>query len=403
MAKDTQNQLPVSKLQVGITVKLPLSWTEHPFLFNKIEIKSSEQIEMIRQLGVPYVQVLSGLETLPPDAFEIEKPVTIAAEVEVEQLPVAIDQSKTARVALRRSQKRFIDGMNQSRVMMSKVVSDPEGAVRETAVLVEMMLEHLFETEHSRLALVSSGETAVSITQHGISVATLALVMAKQLELTKPQIRTIATGAILHDLGKMKVPESIRRKRSGLTAHEKNFLAMHPNFGYDLLKRTGLFSEEVLHIVLHHHEFYDGSGFPDGLKGDAIPIGTQLVALANDFDTQLWREDIISPQIALGYMFKNRVGMHQQSLIQVLVKVLGIYPPGTLVQLSDGFIGKVMLTTENVAKPQVWSCKKDGSEAAFRFLIDEDVTVEAAVKPNELSAGATKTLKSNDGISFYLC
>ncbi|KFZ36690.1 phosphohydrolase [Shewanella mangrovi] len=400
MAKHKPIQLPVAQLQVGLTVKLPLSWTDHPFLFNKIEIKSAGQIEMIRQLGVPYVQVLSGMENLSAEA---QAPAMTNVDQNAADKPLPLDPAQKARKALRLSQKRFIEAMNQSRTMMSKVVSDPEGAVRETAVLVEMMMEHLFETEHSRLALVSSGENSVSITQHGISVATLALVMGRQLALSKPQLREIATGAILHDIGKMKVPESIRRKRTSLTNHEKNFLAMHPNFGYDLLKRSGLFSDDVLNIVLHHHEFIDGSGFPDGLKGDAISLSTQIVSLANDYDSQLWRDDIISPQIALGYLFKNRSGMHQQNLIEALVKVLGIYPPGTLVRLSDGFIGKVMLTTENVAKPQVWSCKVDGSEAVFRFLIDEDVTVEAAIKPDELTSGAAKTLKSDDGISFYIC
>lgn len=398
MAKSKYPQLPIAKLQVGLTVKLPLSWTEHPFLLNKIKIDSEAQIEMIRNLGVAYVEVISGAELV-----DFTEAPAVAPVVQAKAAPQEFDATKEARKALRQSQRRFIEAMNQSRATLGKLVSDPEGASRESAILVEMMLEHLLAVEKPRLALVSSGETSASITQHGISVATLAMLMGHHLELPKTQLREIATGAILHDVGKLKVPEAIRRKRGPLSTHEKNFLAMHPNFGYDLLKKTGMFNDDVLNIVLHHHEFYDGSGYPDGLKGDAISLPTQLVALANDFDTQLWRDDITSPQIALGYLFKNRAGMHQQQLIQVLVKVLGIYPPGTIVKLSDGYIAKVMLTTSETTKPQVWACKTDGSDAQFRFLMDEDVLVESAIKAHELDEGANRILQANNGISFYIC
>lgn len=77
---------------------------------------------------------------------------------------------------------------------------------------------------------------------------------------------------------------------------------MHPNFGYDMLNRSGLFPKEVLNIVLHHHEFIDGSGFPDGLSGAKIPIITQIVSLANDYDQQLSGQQASSPQVALGLL-----------------------------------------------------------------------------------------------------
>jgi hypothetical protein len=125
------------------------------------------------------------------------------------------------------------------------------------------------------------------------------------------------------------------------------------------------------------------------------------VALANDYDSQLARQEMVSPQIALGYLFKNRVGQHQEQLISALVKVLGIYPPGTLVSLSDNSVGKVMMTTAEVRQPQVWACKRDGSEPKLRFLMDEEVSVEAVLKSDELTEGASKTLQTGASISFY--
>lgn len=242
MAKTEEIHLPVSQLQKGITVKLPLSWTDHPFLFNKIEITSDTQIKMIQQLGVPYVILLSGkLKTERQPTQQVRKPKNSDA--------VMSEQEKLARKHIRQSQTQFISAINGIRGAFGKIVSDPEGASRETSILVETMLDQLYSAEQVKLALVTSGEPNASATQHGVSVAALSMMIAKGLQLTKPQIRTIATGALLHDIGKLRVPEVIRNKRSALTVPEKNFIAMHPNYGEELLRRSGMFNEDVLGMV----------------------------------------------------------------------------------------------------------------------------------------------------------
>lgn len=397
MAKTEEIHLPVSQLQKGITVKLPLSWTDHPFLFNKIEITSDAQIQMIQKLGVPYVILLSG--TLK-SAKSVNAPAPRVQKKSINQLT---EQEQQARKHMRQSQTQFVGSINGIRGVLGKVVSDPEGAIREASVLVEAMLEQLYGAENVKLALVTSGEAHPTATQHGVSVAALSMMIAKNLQMSKPEIRTIATGALLHDIGKFKVPEAIRNKRGPLTVPEKNFIAMHPNYGYEMLKRSGLYGDDVLDIVLHHHEFVDGSGYPNGLKGDEISKTTQIVSLVNDYDSFLWRDEIASPQIALGYLFKTRSEQHSDELIQALVKILGIYPPGTLVKLTDNTFAKVVVTTDDVKHPQVWCCQPDGSKGHYRFLPQEDVSVDSVIKLEDLSEGARKTLRLNTGISFYFC
>ncbi|MCU8003467.1 HD-GYP domain-containing protein [Shewanella sp. SM96] len=395
MAKVPQKKLLLSEIQLGMRVKLPLSWTNHPFLFNRVDISSAAQIEMIRGLGVPYVFLLSELNRGSETVREDED---VEDEIEV---PPERDLKADTRKAIRLSQKRFLENVNNCRNVFGKIASDPEGAYRLSASLVEDLLSHLQEVEKPFLTLVGMDDNDVSVTQHGVSVAVLAMMMGHALDLSPRELRDIALGSLLHDIGKLKVPDVIRRKRGALTPHESNYLQMHPNFAYDMLNRSGLFPKEVLHIVLHHHEFIDGSGFPDGLTDHKIPIITQIVSLANDYDQQLSGQQISSPQVALGYLFKNRATKHAESLIAILVKILGIYPPGTIVKLSDGCIAKVMMTTKDVSQPQVWACKEDGSEPSLRFLSNEGVTVQKAIKAEELSEGAIRTLQVDKGISFY--
>ncbi|WP_394204125.1 HD-GYP domain-containing protein [Shewanella waksmanii] len=396
MSKAEQMQLPVSELQIGITVKLPMSWKNHPFLLNRVEIKDATQIELIKSLGVPYVILLAGQELI--EQQREQQVETVEAKTEEEP---QVDPKAVVRKSLRLSQQRFIDCVNDSRSSFSKVASDPEGAYRTAAAVVEQMLEHMFEVDKPFLALVSAGESDASVTQHGISVAVLSLMIAKALDMPKSIMRDITLGCLFHDIGKLKVPDVIRRKKTGLTPQEANFMKMHPNFGYDMLNKSGLYPKQMLDIVLHHHEFIDGSGYPDGLTEAKISTSTQIVSLANDFDKQLWSGEISSPQIALGYLFKNRAGKHTEKLIEVLVKILGIYPPGTLVELSNGCVGKVMMTGKEVRQPQVWACEADGSEASLRFLSQEGVTVTRVVKLEELTEGALKVLQADTGICFY--
>ncbi len=397
MTKAGLPQLPISKLQIGITVKLPLSWTNHPFLLNQFEIKEAGQIEMIKGLGVPYVFLVSGKEVI--EKAEAENKLAQGEQTkEVEKEP---DIQSETKKAMRLSQQRFIKSINDNRDMFSKIASDPEGAYRASAALVEDMYDQLKEFEHPLLAMVSSGDNDISITQHGVSVAVLSMMVANALDLPASDVRDVALGALFHDIGKLKVPDAIRRKRSGLNEHEQNYLNMHPKFGFDLLDKSGLFPPAVLKIVVQHHEYIDGSGFPEGLKANKIPLTSQIVSLVNDYEQLLSSMDAPSPQVALGNLFKNRAGKHAEALVAVLVKILGIYPPGTLVKLNDGCVGKVMMTTQEVKQPQVWACDINGKSPKLRFLVDEDVQISNVVKAEELSEPALRVLKADAGISFY--
>ncbi|MGL4901212.1 MAG: HD-GYP domain-containing protein [Shewanella sp.] len=397
MAKVVQQRLLLSDIQLGMRVKLPLSWTNHPFLFNRVDITTPEQIEMIRGLGVPYVYLISDAS----DEVEVVADEDVDDNTALTSAAHQPDLQLVTRKAMRLSQKRFLESVNECRNAFAKVVSDPEGAYRLSSALVEELLSHLQEVQSPFLTLVGNDEKGVSVTQHGISVAVLALMISHALDLPQRELRDIAFGSLFHDIGKLKVPDVIRRKRLPLTSHEANYLQMHPNFGYDMLNRSGLFPKEVLDIVLHHHEFIDGSGYPDGLTGHKIPLTTQIVSLANDYEKQLNGLETSSPQVALGYLFKHRASKHSEALIAILVKILGIYPPGTIVKLSDDCVAKVIMTTKEVTQPQVWACKDDGSHAALRFLADEGVTVLQTLRADELGEAATKILQVDKGISFY--
>ncbi|MGS0680889.1 HD-GYP domain-containing protein [Shewanella sp. 125m-7] len=394
MSKAAEVQIPLSELKVGMTVKLPLSWTNHPFLFNRVEIEKLAHIELIKTLNVPYVYLLSGVELLSKKAAPVKAEIVASAE------DIAAEYSALVRKSIRIGQQRFTKGASDCRAAFTKLGSDPQGAYRSAATLVEELMDHLKETDTPQLTLVNAGDD-ISVNQHGVSIAVLSMMIGQALELTHSQLRDIAMGALFHDIGKQKVPDIIRRKKGQLSEHETNFLNMHPQFGYNMLDKLGLFPQAVLDSILHHHEWIDGSGYPHGLKGNQISLLTQVVSLANDFEGVLRAGEARSPQIALGYLFKNRVDKHDAVLISTLVNVLGIYPPGTLVTLSCGEIAKVMVTTSQVKKPIVWSCNIDGQNGTLRFLAEEEYEITGVIKIEELCSAVVKTLDATSPVSFY--
>jgi HD-GYP domain-containing protein (c-di-GMP phosphodiesterase class II) len=118
---------------------------------------------------------------------------------------------------------------------------------------------------------------------HNLRVARLCIHMGRQLSMSAHELRVLARAGLMHDIGKLGIPEDVLGKQSALDEAEWNLMRTHPELGLTLLDRTGRSSREVL-AVLYHHERMDGSGYPYGLRGDAIPIEARIVAVADTFD-----------------------------------------------------------------------------------------------------------------------
>ncbi|WP_153915641.1 HD-GYP domain-containing protein [Shewanella sp. TC10] len=392
MSKTESINIPLSQLVVGLTVKLPLSWFNNPFFRNKVPVTSQAEIELINSLDITYVTVIGGMHLLESNDE--------AEEIVVEEVVPEFDIQGAIKKSVHSSQQRFNKAASDLRPAFSKVVSDPEVSYRESATVVEQLMAHLGESKQPEIVFVTSVEKEPSITQHSVSVAVLAMMMANNIGLSHSELRDLALGCVFHDVGKLKIPDVIRRKRTDLTKVEVNYMKTHPNLGYEMLDRSGLFPEPMLDIVLHHHEFLDGSGYPNKLTEIKIPKLTQIAALANDYAGLLMKTG--SPQVALGTLFKTRAGKHDKDLIQVLVKVLGIYPPGSIVTLSDGCIAKVMMTSRDSKKPHIYSCNDHGGQASFRCLTDEDVNIVETIKIDTLSEKVISTLQAQSPVCFYL-
>lgn len=133
-------------------------------------------------------------------------------------------------------------------------------------------------------ALIMATEARNAYTAgHNLRVALYALRLAEELKLNKDQLRAIAQGGVVHDVGKLKVPDSILNKPGKLTADERSIMEFHPVSGYDMCKQLGFLKEE-LSVIRSHHEKWDGTGYPDQLSRENIPLLARITAIADVYD-----------------------------------------------------------------------------------------------------------------------
>jgi HD-GYP domain-containing protein (c-di-GMP phosphodiesterase class II) len=156
----------------------------------------------------------------------------------------------------------------------------------ENIRLNENLLYSYKSTVQKLVSLVDSRETAAS--KHSRRVSEYALIGAVELSLSEEEKQTIEYGAILHDIGLLSIPARILNKREALTGEEWNMIRKHPVIGYNLLRGIPSLNQ-VSKLILYHHERYDGKGYPCGLKGETIPMGARLIAVADAFDNMTVR------------------------------------------------------------------------------------------------------------------
>ncbi len=181
--------------------------------------------------------------------------------------------------------------------------------------------------------------------RHSLCVAILSITMGITLELDEYMLRELAMCALLHDLGKMMIPNNIINKPDLLTPEEFEVMKMHPAIAANQLRKLHIVSEAVIKGIECHHERYDGTGYPHGLKGNEIPLYAKILAVADVYDaltsTRSYRRACF-PNEAIEYVMGCVDTHFDYDILKAFLKNIAAYPVGTFVNLSDGNLGVVV-------------------------------------------------------------
>ncbi|AZG35793.1 MULTISPECIES: HD-GYP domain-containing protein [Shewanella] len=345
-------KISVEQLQVGTFIRLPISWKDHPFLFSSFKIKDAAQIELIKGLGLKDVffdPEKSDVEPVTSQNANIPKPdeqaLNALKEQMISQKSAKIDEQQKLKRDLKKTEQQFNRSVSMMRSMVSKISSRPLNAVSEVKDLISNMTNMLLNSDNLALHLMGDAKNDEHIYHHSLNVAMLSMLTAKELGWSREEVEIIGIGGLFHDIGKLKVPSNILNKRLALTTPEQNFIKQHPLMGINLLKLADSFPDEARPLIANHHEFLDGSGYPQGLKADKLDKLSQLIAVVNEYDNLCNGTNQIkgkTPSIALGLLYKNYKSKLNTEYISKLIKILGVYPPGSIIELSSGQFAMVM-------------------------------------------------------------
>jgi putative nucleotidyltransferase with HDIG domain len=403
----------MDQLRVGLFVHLDLKWFEHPFAFNNFKIKDEEQIRIIRSLGLEklrYDPARSDLRPPPsqpgsqagaaPQALLSEHPALVAKRALIERI-------KVQREAVARIETAFVDTAKTIRSVEKNLLAHPEETVTEAHRLVGQIADSILSATELAVHVMGDKAGGEEMYFHSLNVTMLSLMMARDLKLPPDVVQFLGMGALFHDVGRREIPDKILMKTEALTPAERNYYELHCQYGVEIGQELK-FPPPTLAIVREHHELYDGSGYPDKLKSDAINPLARIVAIANYYDELCNPQNIanaLTPHEALATMFAKLRAKFDPQFLQVFVRCLGVYPPGTIVQLSNGVIG--MVATINTARPMkpmivVYDPEIPREEAILVDMESEsDVNIAKAIRPVQLPHEIHNYLSPRRQVSYY--
>lgn len=177
-----------------------------------------------------------------------------------------------------------------------------------------------------------------TLASHALDVCTLSLIVAHAYGVAGGDLETLGAGALLHDIGYIRLPRNLYRKSHDLTEQERTIMQQHPALGLAILREAKEDREAVVRIVVEHHECSNGSGFPHKLQGDSLSVLAQLVGLVDAYDGMVSRRGghpAMLPHDAIRQLFRlGDTGQYAKDLIQAMIGSLGVYPIGSLVLLN---------------------------------------------------------------------
>lgn len=185
---------------------------------------------------------------------------------------------------------------------------------------------------------------------HSVDTSIMAVFLGKALKLNEHELRQLALGAILHDIGKISIPEEILNKKGPLASEELDIMKQHPIYGYNTLKKSGINDIDILNVVLEHHERVDGKGYPFGITGDKLSINTKVVSVCDVFTAISANRSYrprFNPNEAYEYILSGVNTMFEEKVVNEFKNTFSIYPLGCKVKLSNGIIGYVVRQNKN--------------------------------------------------------
>ena len=406
--------ISVEQLSVGMYVHLDMRWVEHSFSLNSFRIKNARQIAEIKALGLKKIRIDPARST----CVAAPLPEATAAAV-VEQAHEAVvapphppaiqerlDFLDQQRLALENCEKHFVRAASSLKGINANLHARPQEASEEATGLVKDILKTILSDKDIAIHLMSDKVDGEEMYYHALNVSVLAMMLAKEIGMPAADIQQLGIGCLFHDVGKSQIPDRILKVQAPTRA-EYNLIQQHCAYGVTIGTKLGL-SRQALDVILQHHEHMDGSGYPNLLIGSEISPLARIAAIVNAYDNHCNRlnpADSLSPFEALAHMYAHERDWYDSGYLSHFIRCMGVYPPGTLVRLSDETLGLVVASNFGTPlRPRIliFDPSVPKNEATVLDLQQEpNLCVKDGLQPSEVGRDVYEYLSPRTHVAYF--
>ena len=416
--KDDGVEMVDSKsLRVGMFVELDVGWLAHPFPTGSFKISSGRQIETIQGLGLQRVRV--NMAKSDPDPAHTPVVRTVA---EMDGAQLRAREQETQREALQRHQhaamlveqqrslllceRRFGDAVRQYKRMLEAIPTQPKAAGEHCRTLVSGFVGEMLGEGESAIRLLSEAAGDKS-SMHPVNVTVVSLLLGKAMGLEQDDLMDLGMAAFLHDVGKAQLPDRVRWFEENFSTAEYKLYQEHVAQSVQVGKAMDL-PKGALLAIAQHHELVDGSGFPTRAKGAAMTVGARILALVNRYDNlcnPTRPATAMTPHESLSLIFAQFKTRFDTAALSAFIRMMGVYPPGSVVQLVDDRYGMVVsVNSSRPLKPRVLVHEAGVAKHEALILDLEQVPnigIRRSLKPAGLPSAAMDFLAPRQRVSYF--
>ena len=348
----------IQDLKIGMFVHLDGGWISHPFPLSNFRISSADEIQRIRELGVRelrWSRDKSLLETI--EAAVRDAPVHVEAAGNAAPKPADVRRAllDTQRRAAQRCENQFNEAAQALKRAIGTAREQPEAAGVASLALARALHDKLLGDEQICVRVLSP-QAGEKPTAHALNVTVIAMLMGRLLKWPEADMLSLGLGAMLHDIGKLELPHHVHHHDERMTAAEVKAYRDHVCQGGLLAKRMKLPSD-VVQVIEQHHEEADGQGFPNRLSMDRMSDAARIVSIVNTYDGLCNPRNLtraLTPHEAMSRLFTQGRGKFDTTMLNVFIRMMGVYPVGSVVQLTDDRFAVVThVNASRPLKPQV--------------------------------------------------
>lgn len=352
-----KEKVSVKFLKIGMYVcKLDCSWLDTPFPFQGFYIRSQNEINDLKAFCEHvFIDVVKGKSLVAET--EISKPSPLLRKQEKSHKYRSHAQPLVIRHDYYTAQLKPIKSeFSTAHALMVDLGSAVEETsfnlrvgkrlnIKKTKQIASQVVNSVIRNPNTLVWLTQLKEKGQYVYGHSLRSAILAAVFGRHLGVIEDKLETLVTGVLLADIGKTKISRKLLNKADVYTENERKIIESHVELGVELLASDSSINHDILTIAETHHERFDGSGYPYGLVGDEIPALGQIAAIVDTFDAMTSKKPygkVYSSSQAMEWLFKQKNKSFSAQLVDEFIQAIGLYPAGSLVQLSDGSIGLVL-------------------------------------------------------------